>query len=243
MKKIIALLIALFIPATILLAQVGGEIRGKIVNAETRETLPGVAVYVMLNGKMFATTTDIEGRFILKPLPAGNYDLTVTTVSYQKTTIKEIRVNSDKATYMNEIGLAYNTLLETEIIWTEPIVNIDDPKKMTILGTELKGKADSKTFTGIMRSMSSEIMVRDDGEIYFRGSRSGDAVYIVDGVKVMNGELGIPSCAIGSISVYTGGVPAKYGDFTGGVVVIETTSYFDWLSQKQAQERRKEKNK
>jgi outer membrane receptor protein involved in Fe transport len=37
----------------------------------------------------------------------------------------------------------------------------------------------------------------------------------------------IPSSAIGSISVYTGGLPAKYGDTTGGVVVIETKSYMD----------------
>ena len=44
------------------------------------------------------------------------------------------------------------------------------------------------------------------------------------------GDANIPGLAIGSVKVYTGGVPARYGDFTGGCIVIETQSYFNWLS-------------
>jgi hypothetical protein len=43
-----------------------------------------------------------------------------------------------------------------------------------------------------------------------------------------------PSMAIGSIMVYTGGVPSKYGDYSGGVVVVETMSYFDWVAQQES---------
>jgi len=36
------------------------------------------------------------------------------------------------------------------------------------------------------------------------------------------------------MEAYTGGIPAKYGDTTGGVVILETLSYFDlynaWLA-------------
>ena len=42
---------------------------------------------------------------------------------------------------------------------------------------------------------------------------------------------GVPNEAINSFSVYTGGVPAKYGDVTGGIVAIETKSYFDLYQQ------------
>jgi hypothetical protein len=31
--------------------------------------------------------------------------------------------------------------------------------------------------------------------------------------------------------VYSGAIPAKYGDTTGGVVVMETLSYFDLLRE------------
>jgi hypothetical protein len=36
--------------------------------------------------------------------------------------------------------------------------------------------------------------------------------------------------------VYTGGLPAKYGDTLGGVVVMETKGYFDLYRQWEANE-------
>jgi hypothetical protein len=35
--------------------------------------------------------------------------------------------------------------------------------------------------------------------------------------------------------VYTGGLPAKYGDILGGAVILETKSYFDLYRQWQAE--------
>ena len=75
-------------------------------------------------------------------------------------------------------------------------------------------------------SMSSEIKVDDDGQLMFRGARKGDMIYMVDGIKA-NDVVNIPSSAIGNMMVYTGALPAKYGDTLGGVVVVETKSYFD----------------
>jgi hypothetical protein len=46
----------------------------------------------------------------------------------------------------------------------------------------------------------------------------------VDNVKII-GELNVPAGAIAEIIVYSGGIPARYGDVTGGVVVITTKSY------------------
>ena len=37
-----------------------------------------------------------------------------------------------------------------------------------------------------------------------------------------------------SITIYTGGLPARYGDVTGGVVAIETKSYYDLYMQEKA---------
>ena len=49
---------------------------------------------------------------------------------------------------------------------------------------------------------------------------------MMDGIK--SNEVGtVPSCAIQRMKIYTGGLPAKYGDTMGGVVVMETKSYFD----------------
>ena len=68
------------------------------------------------------------------------------------------------------------------------------------------------------------------GELYFKGSRSDAVAYYVDGVK-MPSLAAVAPHSIASYSVYTGGLPAKYGDVTGGVVAIETMSYFDLYRQ------------
>ncbi|MFM2316499.1 MAG: hypothetical protein RLZZ155_831, partial [Bacteroidota bacterium] len=52
------------------------------------------------------------------------------------------------------------------------------------------------------------------------------------GVKIYGSPLNIPSSGIGNITVYTGGVPAKYGDSTGGYVIIDTKSYRDAAREK-----------
>ena len=83
---------------------------------------------------------------------------------------------------------------------------------------------------GILRSISSDIQVDNNNKVILRGSRPGNSITIIDDVKSM-GDASVPSLAIGSVTVYSGGIPAKYGDFTGGVILIQTKSFFDYYYQ------------
>jgi len=78
----------------------------------------------------------------------------------------------------------------------------------------------------LVTSMSSDVRQSEDGELVFRGARKGDMIYLIDGVKTRDAGS-VPSVSIGRMQLYTGGLPAKYGDTLGGVVVIESKSYFD----------------
>ena len=83
-----------------------------------------------------------------------------------------------------------------------------------------------KSFPGVTKS-------RDGESLIFRGSREGSMAYYVDGVKVTGKLSGVPTFGIRSISVYTGALPARYGDVTGGVVVIDTKTYQEeWARRK-----------
>ncbi len=81
--------------------------------------------------------------------------------------------------------------------------------------------------------MSSEIKQDENGELMFRGARKGDMIYIVDGVKCSD-VFNVPSVSISKMMVFTGGLPAKYGDTMGGAIVVETKGYFElyrsWLA-------------
>jgi hypothetical protein len=64
-----------------------------------------------------------------------------------------------------------------------------------------------------------------DGQYFVKGSRQGSLSYYIDGCKIM-GTPNIPLCGLQTFRTMTGYVPARYGDSTGGVVVIDTRSYF-----------------
>ncbi len=70
----------------------------------------------------------------------------------------------------------------------------------------------------------------------FRGSRSDAVNYYIDGIKVI-GNPKIPQSAINQLTVYTGGLPANYGDVTGGIISIETKSSKSYASERLSRER------
>ena len=57
-----------------------------------------------------------------------------------------------------------------------------------------------------------------DRAISVRGSRSNETVYFLDGVRV-TGNL-IPQSEIEQLQVVIGGIEARYGDVTGGVISL-----------------------
>jgi hypothetical protein len=81
---------------------------------------------------------------------------------------------------------------------------------------DIKNNPNLRSPKKLLQSMTSDIVVSENGkDAYMRGGRSDASVYFVDGVK-MSTIGNVPGAAIGSMTVYTGGVPAKYGDTTSG---------------------------
>jgi len=77
----------------------------------------------------------------------------------------------------------------------------------------------STTVGGVQSGANGEI-------ISVRGARSDANAYYIDGMRV--GSLnGLPKSAIGSVNTIVGGLPANYGDVTGGVISISTREAYD----------------
>ena len=70
--------------------------------------------------------------------------------------------------------------------------------------------------------------------VHIRGARSDATNFYIDGVRVRS-MPSVPQSSMDQVTVYTGGIPANYGDFTGGIISVESRSYFDlyrnWQSQ------------
>lgn len=205
-----------------------GSIKGKIIDCKTQEPIPFTNVYVMSNGSPIGTSTDLDGKFHIKPLAAGEYDLIVSNVEFGKKVISLVVVNPDQISLLGEIEISNGTELTGYVHNSDKLINPEETSLVTISSDQIKNSPLRTNIVKMIGGGDSNIKVSEDGnQVYFRGARNGDVLYMVDGVKLTGGKPVIPSAGINRLSVYTGGVPAKYGDTMGGVIVVETKSYFD----------------
>jgi hypothetical protein len=216
-----------------------GEIEGKITADDTKEVLPGTYVYVVSGATKITALADENGKYKLKGLNPGYYDIAYEMIGYKKVIIEKIKVDKNDITF-NNVELPFSNTLgafkveEERYTFEIPLIDKDNPALQKIDGKDLTKTAFAKDpKAGITSMFSGLTMVPGTtGQISVRGARPIETAYYVDGVKTPEGDLNVPGISISTIQVYTSGVPAQYGDVTGGVIAIETKSYFDLLNNK-----------
>jgi len=224
-------------------AQITGAIKGKVLNEATEEPVAFANVYVEYGSKTIGTTTDFDGNFILKPLNSGTYNLTISFVGYQKKVIQGINVSAQKIEFVGTIPLAEGTEgTEFKFVdYIDKLIDPEDPMAIPLRWEQIEKMPQLRNIEGLIASVGSGVYQKDEGQpLHFRGARDDANHYFVDGIKVKGPGFGIPSTSIGEMTVYTGGVPAQYGDITGGVVIVETKSYFDLYNRYKAKTKYKQ---
>lgn len=221
------LLLAGLLAATSATAQNHGEIRGRILDP-VGQPLPMATISTGSAADIQGTTTDLEGRFVLKPLTPGMHNVRISFVGFQTIDMPGVEVVADRATFLKDLHMKFNAALDTfeVVIYKRKLIDIDDPARMSLLAEDFVRDPNKRNPVAFLGANFVGVTPSADGEgLHFRGSRTGDMVSFLDGVKVSGSVPRIPPSAISSVSVYSGGLPARYGDVTGGVVVIETRTY------------------
>ena len=228
MKKI-TMIMLLALPGFVSAQGATGEVVGTVMLATDSTAAYGAKVQTESNGTFYRVRTDADGRFRISGIPSGHYLFAVTL---GKDTLNDIVIDVpiEGIANMGEVYLGKTSTLMTTVVVS---VNRDQihlkygvPSEIKISAEDVKHSPVKFDTKAMIAAASSDIKLTDDGELVFRGARKGDMIYLIDGVKT-NGVANIPSAAIGGMMIYTGGIPAKYGDTTGGVVIMESKGYFD----------------
>lgn len=234
-----------------LMAQSTGSIKGTVVD-EKNAAMLFVPVALLDDSTIIAsTTTDEKGDFTIKDIVPGRYDLKVSYTGYDIMILKDIEVSPVKIRYVNiKMKMAANILDPVVIVdkAKEPILDpgYESITKIDInqIKTGASGKSDVIAIAVI--NTPAVIATPDGKDIYMRGSRRGSSGYIVDGNRMM-GPPQVAGLSISGMEVLTGGMPAEYGDCTGGLVIITTKDYQWEMRRKQMaktdREEREEKEK
>lgn len=228
-----------------------GEIRGMIKDSQG-SGVPGAGIKVTAGGLFVSSaSTDINGIYSVKNLEPGKYDLEVVSLGLVTHHITGISVSANKTAYqdvvMTDTSNVMGEVKITAVKAEKPIIDKEFSSIKTLDIDQIQNIAGATgDVNGMVTAIAPDVQQTNDGKgLYMRGARANATAMMIDGMRVI-GSADIPSTSIGGLMVLTGGVPAEYGDFTGGLVVITTKSYTQGIREKrvrnfEARERKKER--
>ncbi len=225
-----------------------GKIMGFIKDKESGEPLVGANVYI--DGKNLGAATDEDGLYIILQVPPGNYNIIANYMGYHELMIKEVQVRPNLTSRANfELQSNIIEAPTIEVVADKPMVLHDVTATRRYYSSEEMAVTPGVQNVSDIMSMQSgffvdavpeviafeegyEIEVRDPSlkSINVRGSRGGDAIYLIDGVPAVDPVSGgydilnLNVEDIEHIEIITGAFSAEYGQTQAAVINITTKS-------------------
>ncbi len=200
-----------------------GILEGKVSDQAAYSALINVNVRVL--STVFGTITNEEGFYHLNYLPPGTYDVQFSLVGYETVVMKNITIFPDRRTHVDvPMKASAVELKPVEIVAKRPLIQKDQPETAFSIA-DLKLEAlPVTTFQEVLTLQPGTTL---EGNV--RGGKTTEVVYLVDGLPVqdvISGGLGIqlPKNSITSMTIYTGGFDAEFGNALSGVVNVVTKS-------------------
>ncbi|NCC73775.1 MAG: TonB-dependent receptor, partial [Sphingobacteriia bacterium] len=201
-----------------------GSIQGKILDTETKEAIPFANVAIYAGGNLLTgATTDFDGKYAVRSLTPGNYSVRASFVGYQTKEIANVIVRADQIAFQDIELKATAEVLETvEVVdYKVPLISKDQTTTGATLTSEEIEKMPNRSATSIATTVGGVYSDADGGSISIRGQREEGTVYYIDGMRVL-GSTNMPESSIEQVAVILGGVPARFGDATGGIISLTT---------------------
>lgn len=181
----------------------------------------GAGVFLFKNDvQVKAAQTDFDGNYIFTNIDAGTYVLEVKYLGAKTQRIEGVVVTDNSTTKVNVDMVAEGSLLDEVVVtaYKVPLISFDQTSSVKTVTAEAIANSPIKSVQGLA-STSAGLSSDSDGNISIRGMRSNATNYYVDGIRVTSAGL-LPAAEIEQLQVITGGLAAKYGDVTGGVISL-----------------------
>ncbi len=215
--------LGIVLSANLLVFSQSGALKGKVLDKMTREPLPFVNIVVEVGGtNVGGSASDFDGNFMIKPIPPGRYDVKATYVGYKPTMYTGVAIAADQIQFLDIEMESTAVVMETfEVIdYKVPLISKDQTTSGASVTSEEIAKMPNRSANSIASTVGG-VFSADGERGRVRGAREDATVMYIDGVRV-RGYSNLPASAIEQVDVVLGGVPAQYGDATGGIINVTT---------------------
>ncbi|MDH5475678.1 MAG: TonB-dependent receptor [Cyclobacteriaceae bacterium] len=231
------ILVLISVMSSIAYAQ-NGVLKGKIIDGETGEGLIGATV--SKEGTSIGAAADWDGNFSLALAP-GTHSLVFQFISYQTQIVKDVEIKAGETTsFTITLNVAATELQEVvvkaEQIRDNDIALLTVQKKSVNLIDGISSQAFKKVgdndlgaamkrVTGVSVQGGKYVYVRGLGDRYTKTTLNGMSIPGLDPDKNAVQIDIFPTNTVENVVVYKTFTPDLVGDFTGGIVNIETKNF------------------
>ncbi|HMN49706.1 MAG TPA: TonB-dependent receptor [Ignavibacteriaceae bacterium] len=218
--SLLSIIITLLLISPVVYGGTTGKISGKVVDKETNE--PIVGANIVIEGTYYGAATDLDGYYFINNVTPGRYNLKVSAIGYHKVTVENVAVRIDLTTNV-DVALSSEaiTLGEVVVQATQPMVTKDLTSTSAIVSSEDIKMMPVENLNQVVNLQAGVVAG------HFRGGRTGEVAYLIDGIPVndvFNGSVSVTveNNAIRQLEVISGTFNAEYGSALSGVVNIVT---------------------
>lgn len=225
------LLILSLFAVRILYAGTTGKLVGRITDVTNDESLAGANV--VIEGTSLGASSDADGYYVIINVPPGRYEVSCYYVGYATAKVTNLVIRTDRTT-RQDIELNPETLTsETVIVEAErPAIEHDRTHSAAIVNAETFDKMPVTELREVIALQPG--VVSTGGELHFRGGRSREVAYLVDGIPVTNNysqdggnNISIENSMVEELEVISGTFNAEYGSAQSGIINIVTKRVSD----------------
>lgn len=242
MRRILAVIGAILVTATVSSAQTTSALHGRVVDS-TGAVIAHAAITIddAASGLTVTRAADAEGRYFLAALTPGRYRVTVTATGFRTTVIEELTIDVGR-TVQRDFRLALGEQRETVVVHAEtPLVDRASATvgQVVTAPTMQQIPLNGRHFIDLGLLVPAAVApsqngfssrpIRGVGALAFNvaGNREEAVGFHVNGVSTNNLTFGSlifepPLESIEAVKIDTSGLPAEYGHVSGAVVHIAT---------------------
>ncbi len=206
---------------SLLFAQTAGKIAGRVTDKNSGEPLPGANITI--DGTTLGASTDLSGEFYIINIPPGKYTVRVQMIGYETKVIQGVQVSINRTS-----GL--DVQLKEAVMEGEEITVVAERSAIKKDQTGSIKNVSSDQIKALPVENMAQVIQMQSGVVqgHFRGGRSTEVSYMIDGVQTTqtftrtSSSVEIEPEAVQDLEVITGTFNAEYGRAMSGIVNMVT---------------------